>query len=136
MTVVPVLIRAAVLREIEAHAREEAPAECCGLLLGTSSAIVESVRTRNAAGDPSRFLLDPADHINGRRHARNRGLDVVGFYHSHPRSQASPSVTDREEASYPDHLYVIVGLASDPPELRLFRFDGADFVEQAFAAVD
>jgi len=118
------------------HAREEAPVECCGLLLGTSSEIVGSVRTRNAASDPSRFLIDPADHINGRRDARNRGLNVVGFYHSHPRSAADPSVTDRAEASYRDHLYLIVGLAPDPPELRLFRFNGADFVELAFAVAD
>lgn len=130
------MIRPAVLEEITAHAREEAPVECCGLLLGTSSAIVESVRMRNAASDPSRFLIDPADHINGRRDARNRGLNVVGFYHSHPRSAAGPSVTDRAEASYTDHLYLIVGLASDPPEVRLFRFDGTEFAEQAFAAVD
>jgi proteasome lid subunit RPN8/RPN11 len=131
-----VTIRHAVLEEVATHAREEAPVECCGLLLGTASAIVESVRTRNAASDRSRFLIDPADHINGRRNARNRGLNVVGFYHSHPRSAAGPSATDRAEAGYPGHLYLIVGLAPDPPEIRLFRFGGADFVELAFAAVE
>jgi len=130
------MIRHSVIEEIATHASAESPAECCGLLLGSSSAIVEAVRTKNAASDPSRFLIDPADHINGRRDARNRGLTVVGFYHSHPRSAAVPSVTDRAEASYPDHLYLIVGLAADPPDVRLFRFDGTDFVELAFAAVD
>ena len=129
-------IRHAVLGEIAAHAREEAPAECCGLLLGTSSAVVGSVRAKNAAGDPSRFLIDPADHIIGLRDARNRGLNVVGFYHSHPRSAADPSVADRAEANYPGHLYLIAGLATDPPEVRLFRFDGTDFVELAFAEIE
>jgi proteasome lid subunit RPN8/RPN11 len=127
-------IRSAVLEEIARHARAALPLECCGLLLGASAAVVESVRTRNAATDPNRFVIHPTDHINGRRDARTRGLDVVGFYHSHPRSAADPSVTDRAEASYPDHLYLIVGIASDPPEWRLFRFSGIDFVALSFVA--
>ena len=135
MTAAAVTIRAVVLEGIVTHARERAPGECCGLLLGTSSAVVESVRTRNVASDPSRFLIDPVDHINGRRDARTRGLDVVGFYHSHPRSAASPSATDRAEASYAGHLYLITGLATDPPDVRVFRFDGTEFVEQTFARV-
>lgn len=133
---VAVMIRHAVIEAIAAHARAEAPVECCGLLLGTSSAIVEAVRTRNAASDPSRFLIEPTDHIHGRRDARQRGLTVVGFYHSHPRSSGVSSVTDRAEATYPDHLYLIVGLGTDPPDVRLFRFDGTDFVELAFAVAD
>jgi proteasome lid subunit RPN8/RPN11 len=51
---------------------------------------------------------------------------VAGFYHSHPRSAPSPSATDRAEASYPDHLYLIVSLAQDPPEVGLFSLVGAD----------
>ncbi|PYQ93182.1 MAG: hypothetical protein DMF96_30735 [Acidobacteria bacterium] len=97
------------LQSIVAHAREAVPAECCGLLLGRDTAILEALRTRNIADEPaSRFLIDPQDHFNGRRDARRRGLDVVGFYHSHPRSPATPSETDRAEASYADHLYLFV----------------------------
>src|SRR4051812_32287507 len=83
---------------IVAHAREAAPAECCGLLLGSPASIVEAARTRNIATDStSRFLIDPKDHIDGRREARRRSLEVVGFYHSHPRSPAVPSARDRAE---------------------------------------
>ena len=110
------------LRKIVAHAREAAPAECCGLLVGRSDEIVDAIPTRNVAGDESRFLIDPKDHIDGRREARRRGLEVVGFYHSHPRSPAEPSATDVAEASYPDHVYLIVSLASEPPDVALFRF--------------
>src|SRR2546428_1991157 len=106
-------IRNAAFDAIVAHAREAAPAECCGLLLGRGDEIVEAVRTRNIAEQPTRFLIDPKDHIDGRRDARRRGIDVVGFYHSHPHSPAEPSDTDRAEASYADHLYLIVSLASD-----------------------
>ena len=107
---------------IVAHAREAAPAECCGLLLGSPASIVEAARTRNIAEDPdSRFLIDPKDHIDGRKEARRRSLEVVGFYHSHPRSPAEPSARDREEAGYPDDLYLIVSLFAKPPEIRVFR---------------
>ena len=108
---------------VVAHAREAAPNECCGLLLGRGEEIVEAVRTRNISDDPAtRFLVDPTDHFAGIRSARERGLDVVGFYHSHPRSPAEPSATDLAEFSYPDHLYAIVSLQAERAEVRLFRF--------------
>jgi proteasome lid subunit RPN8/RPN11 len=115
------------LRKIVEHARDVAPGECCGLLVGHSDEIVDAIRTRNIASDPLRFAIDPKDHIDGRRDARRRGLEVVGFYHSHPRSPAEPSETDLSEASYPDHLYVIVSLARDPATVKLFRFVGGLF---------
>lgn len=129
----------AVLDAVIAHARETAPAECCGLLLGRDGVVVESVRTVNVADErETRFVIDPKGHIDGRREARRRGLEVAGFYHSHPRSAPSPSATDRVEASYPDHLYLIVSLAHEPPEVRLFSLDGADagnFVRLPFVTV-
>ena len=124
------------LDAIVAHAREAAPAECCGLLLGGEAAVVEAVRTRNIAAEPvSRFVVDPKDHIDGRRDARRRGLEVLGFYHSHPRSPASPSETDRAEASYPDHLYLIVSLAGPAPDVAMFRFDRGNFLRVPFVTV-
>jgi len=118
-----------------AHAREDAPNECCGLLLGRESEIVDAVRTRNIAPRPTRFLIDPKDHIDGRREARRRGLDVVGFYHSHPHSSATPSETDLAEAGYPDHVYLIVGLCVEPPEIRLFRLSDGNFLEVPFVTI-
>ncbi len=121
-------IRNAAVDAIVGHARDAAPAECCGLLLGRAEEIVEAVRTRNIAEQQAtRFLIDPRDHIDGRRDARRRGLDVVGFYHSHPRSPAEPSDTDRAEASYADHLYLIVSLASDPPVVSAFALEDGNF---------
>jgi proteasome lid subunit RPN8/RPN11 len=84
------------LRTIVDHAREAAPAECCGLLVGDSGEIVDAIRTRNIAGDRSRFLIDPKDHIDGRRDARRRGLEVVGFYHSHRSELSRSPLFDRE----------------------------------------
>ena len=107
-------------RRIIGHAREAAPAECCGLLVGRGTHVVDALPTRNIANSPTRFLIDPKDHIDGRREARSRGLDVIGFYHSHPHSAAEPSPRDLDEAGYPDHLYLIVGLHSEPPDVRAF----------------
>ena len=121
-------LTAGVVAALVRHAQDAAPDECCGLLLGVGREVVEAVRARNVAGTPAtRFLIDPADHINGRRAARARGLDVVGFYHSHPRSPAEPSETDRAEFSYPDHLYAIVSLQAGRAEVRLFRFGHGGF---------
>jgi proteasome lid subunit RPN8/RPN11 len=129
-------IRARVIADVVCHAREAAPRECCGLLLGDEGGVGEAVQTRNSSPDPARFVIDPVDHITRRREARARGLAVRGFYHSHPRSAAVPSVTDREEAAYPGHLYLIIGLASDPPDLGLYQFDAGNFRRVPFVTVD
>ncbi len=121
------ILRRAVRDAVVAHAREAAPRECCGLLVGSTTVVASAVRAANLAGEPSRFLIDPADHIRARREARSAGLDVIGFYHSHPRSTAEPSPTDRAEASYAGALYLIVGLAGDAEDVRLYRFTGSDF---------
>ena len=126
----------AALEAIVAHARDAAPAECCGLLLGHAAEITEAVRTRNVAiQERSRFVIDPKDHIDGRRDARLRGLEVLGFYHSHPSSPPSPSETDRAEANYPGHLYLIVSLAAAVPDVAMFRLDQGNFHQLSFVTV-
>ncbi|HWF86155.1 MAG TPA: M67 family metallopeptidase [Vicinamibacterales bacterium] len=129
---IAVRIARAALDTIVAHAREARPAECCGLLLGVDGAIVEAVRTPNVSDDPNRFTIEPAAHIAARREARERGLAVLGFYHSHPHSPPAPSVTDLSEASYPDHLYLIVSPAPERAQIRIFRFVDSRFVETPF----
>jgi proteasome lid subunit RPN8/RPN11 len=124
------------LDAIVTHARQTAPDECCGLLLGQGDAIVDAVRAQNLAGEPAvRFLIDPADHFAARRTARERGLEVVGFYHSHPNSPAEPSERDLAEFTYAGHLYLIVSLRADPAEISLFRFDTGSFRRASFVAV-
>jgi len=121
---------------VVAHAREAAPAECCGVLLGTGNMVVAAVRTENIAAEPTRrFEIDPQDHIDARRDARGRGLAVLGFYHSHPHSPAVPSPTDLAEANYPDHLYLIVSLAAATPDVGLFRLEGGNFRATGFVTV-
>jgi proteasome lid subunit RPN8/RPN11 len=117
-----------------AHARDAKPAECCGVLLGTSGEIAEAIPTRNLTDDPNRFLIDPREHIDARREGRRRGLEIVGFYHSHPRSHAVPSAADLAEASYAGHLYAIVSLVAEPAEVRMYRFDDGRFIAVPFVS--
>ena len=113
-----------VIDTVVAHAREAAPDECCGLLIGRGDDIVAARRTPNVSARPAtRFEIDPKGHIEGRRDARARGLDVAGFYHSHPHSPAEPSSADVAEANYPEHIYLIVSLAGDAPDVQAFRLD-------------
>src|SRR5262245_33722360 len=122
----PFRIAQTALAAVYAHARSVQPAECCGLLIGDGSQrIFEAVRAGNLAERPTRFLIDPKDHIAAMRHARGRGLEVLGFYHSHPSSPAWPSPTDVAEAAYPDAVHLIVSLTGNE-EARLFHISGGD----------
>jgi proteasome lid subunit RPN8/RPN11 len=126
----PATITAGAVDTIVRHARTTAPEECCGILLGAADAIDEARPARNVADRPTaRFVVDPRDHFQAIRDARERGVAIVGFYHSHPRSAAVPSETDRAEATSPGHLFLIVGLASADPEIRLYRFTDGNFLE-------
>jgi proteasome lid subunit RPN8/RPN11 len=123
-----------VLAEIAAHARMASPDECCGLLLGTTTEIVDAIRSANLADDPTRrFLIDPRTHFDARRIASARGLAVVGFYHSHPLSEPVPSPSDLAGAAYPDHWYLIVRPFPAGCDARLFRLSGNAFVEDVLA---
>jgi proteasome lid subunit RPN8/RPN11 len=112
-----------------AHARDEAPVECCGLLLGVEGVVEEAVRARNLRRSRTAYLVDPADHFALIRRARKEGRTIVGAYHSHPQSPAVPSPVDLREALCQDFLYVIVSLA-DPrePDVRGYRLARDAFI--------
>jgi [CysO sulfur-carrier protein]-S-L-cysteine hydrolase len=116
-----VRIRSAALDLVIAHARREAPRECCGLLIGREDLVEEAWPAANLREGHVSFLVSPEDHFAAIRHARATGQVVIGAYHSHPRSPAVPSATDIEEANDPELLHVIVSLATDPPDVRAYR---------------
>lgn len=120
-------IAASALADILSHAREEAPRECCGLLVGSIDSVIRSVRAANLDASPTRYSIDPADHFRAIRDARTDGLEVVGAYHSHPASGAIPSATDIAEAtSGANFVYLIVSLVDE--DVRAYRMDAGTAV--------
>jgi proteasome lid subunit RPN8/RPN11 len=109
-----------------AHARETAPAECCGLIGGTAETkAVTLYRLRNVGPNPeSGYEAAPEDLFAAQRQMRERGEELLAIYHSHPRSaDPQPSATDVRLAYYPSAVYLIVGLGAPEPSLRAFRID-------------
>jgi len=116
-------VRAAMLE----HARRSAPDECCGLLIGRGDLITRAVEARNLAADPTRrYVVDSHDHFAATRAARAEALEVVGAYHSHPRSAAIPSPSDAAGA-FTDFIFVIIGLGAEPPEVTAWRWIDGNF---------
>jgi proteasome lid subunit RPN8/RPN11 len=112
--------------QIIEHARDAAPDECCGLIGGTTDGIVETIyRTRNLAANPLvTYEAAPEDLFAAQRQMRERGEELIGIYHSHPRARIpEPSATDVRLAYYPSAVYLIVGLGNDEPCVRAFRID-------------
>jgi proteasome lid subunit RPN8/RPN11 len=127
--VTPVAVRGGVLEAIAAHARREAPRECCGLLVGDADRIDEAVPAANHAADPlRRYQIDPAAFFALAKRVRGTRQSVIGAYHSHPGSAAAPSRTDLAEA-FADFYYVIAGPVADdlPVEIRAYGLIGGNF---------
>jgi proteasome lid subunit RPN8/RPN11 len=115
-----------VYEELLAHAREDAPNECCGLIGGKDGVAVTVYRARNAEASPLRYNLDPQDQFRIMTEMDEKGEELAAIYHSHTASAAYPSQTDINLASYPDPLYLIVTLAEGEKDLRGYRIeDGA-----------
>jgi proteasome lid subunit RPN8/RPN11 len=103
------------LQTIGRHATASYPDECCGVLIGRALAdatVVErvlSVGNERQDSRHNRFLISPETILAAQKEARGLGLDIVGYYHSHPDHPARPSDFDREHA-WPWVSYLIVSL--------------------------
>jgi proteasome lid subunit RPN8/RPN11 len=101
---------------IERHGEDTYPHECCGFLIGRieegEKRIVEVQRAGNEREDSpqNRYLISPLEIHRADRAARARGLDILGFYHSHPDVAARPSDYDRDHATWPGYTFVIVSV--------------------------
>ena len=111
------------LQSIIAHARDEAPRECCGIISGKDGIPVELYRARNIAEGNSFYEIDPAQLIEFEFELLPaNGTEILAIYHSHPISPAYPSPTDVQLAYWTDAVYVICSLSDpDHPVIRGFR---------------
>ena len=109
------------LDDVIAHAREDAPNECCGMIASSDGEAVTVHRARNAAASPFRYEIDGMEQYRIQTAIEDAGHELGAIYHSHTRSAPEPSQTDINLAFYPDALYVIVGLKGPEPDVRAWR---------------
>ena len=114
-------ISRSLLDDIIAHAREDAPNECCGMVASRDGRAVAVHRARNAAASPLRYEFDGMEQYRIYTAIEDAGLEIGAIYHSHTRSEPYPSQTDVNLAFYPDSVYLIVGLVADEPDVRAFH---------------
>jgi proteasome lid subunit RPN8/RPN11 len=119
-----VVVSSEILSEIEAHASDTYPEECCGLLLGKFEkdsklkVADRSKRMENVFLKEERFhryTIDPKEFLTAESEAEKTGLEIVGIYHSHPNAPAKPSEFDTKHA-WPTLSYVVVSVRDSRPE--------------------
>ncbi len=109
--------------EIRRHGEDTYPHECCGILLGSSDGdgrtVQSAIRCGNTRTDSpqNRYNIDPRELVRAQREAHELGLDIVGFYHSHPDHPARWSQTDFEEAHWIGCSYVITSVSNGKAEM-------------------
>jgi [CysO sulfur-carrier protein]-S-L-cysteine hydrolase len=119
-----------IVDQLIAHAREEAPNECCGMIGGSDGSAATVYRSINAEASPLRYSLDANDQFRIMRELEENGEDLLAIYHSHTASGAYPSQTDVNLAAYPDTVYLIVSLQRpDDPDVRGFWIRDGDIEE-------
>jgi proteasome lid subunit RPN8/RPN11 len=127
----------ALLEDLLAHAREDEPNECCGMVGGRDGAAATIYRAANAEASPLRYSIAPDEQFRLMREIEEAGEELVAIYHSHTRSAAYPSQTDVNLAGWPDAVYVIVSL-EDPedPDVRGFWIRDGEISDAEVAIVD
>jgi proteasome lid subunit RPN8/RPN11 len=117
--------------EMIAHAREEDPNECCGVLAGNDARVVRLYRVTNSERSPYRYSMDSQEFFKAYREIEGNGWEMTGFYHSHTHSPAYPSQTDCNLAFWPDSHYLVVSLEDkESPVVRAFIITDGEVEEQ------
>jgi proteasome lid subunit RPN8/RPN11 len=110
--------------EMIAHARAEAPNECCGMVGSSNGHLLAVYRAVNAEASPLRFRIDPDEQLELHNKIEDAGLELGAIYHSHTRTEPRPSQTDINFAKlWPGVLWIIVGLVGDQPDVQTWRID-------------
>jgi len=129
-------LTAAQFRRVVAHCYDGLPDEACGLLAGPvdhegePTGVVNDVYPcANADASAVTFTVDSRDLIAAMRDAESRGLELIGVWHSHTHTDASPSATDVRQAPDPKWIYLLVSLRDGAPVMRCFRIRDGQIAE-------
>jgi len=117
----------AYIDEMIAHARGDAPNECCGIIVGADGRAKKLYRAINAEASPYRYSVESKDLLRIHKEADANEWEFMVIYHSHTHTEPYPSPTDVRLAAWPEAHYVLVSLMdADAPAVRAFRIvDGA-----------
>jgi proteasome lid subunit RPN8/RPN11 len=96
------------------------PEEGCGLLAGVGDSIHEVIPVENIEHSPVRYRMAPQDQLKAFLYIEEKGLELLGIYHSHPQGPVTPSETDIAEAYYPEAIYVIISKMNSEWRMRGF----------------
>ena len=128
-----------VFDSLRTHGEETYPHECCGALLGNSTPegwrVVSAVRAGNTRTDSAhnRYQIAPVEVVGIQRDAMRQGLDIAGFYHSHPDHPAQWSLTDLNEAHWLGCVYVITAVVRGKAAVtNAFLLGGATEEDKGF----
>jgi proteasome lid subunit RPN8/RPN11 len=121
--------------EMVAHAREDAPNECCGIIAGADGVARKLYRAINAEASPYRYSVDTRDLLRIHKDADSHDWEFMVIYHSHTHTEAYPSPTDVRLAGWPDAYYVLVSLMDEErPAVRAFRILDGEISEEDLIA--
>jgi [CysO sulfur-carrier protein]-S-L-cysteine hydrolase len=104
-----------------AHARAEAPNECCGILAGVNDRVIKLYRTTNTSHSPYRYRIDPREMFAIYKEIQENRWKLLGVYHSHTHTEAYPSPLDMNSIVLPGSIYFILSL-SDPDQVVIRGF--------------
>ncbi len=145
------------LDEMIAHATEDLPNECCGIIAGKDSVATQLFRVRNGEpfrlpdgtveyrASPFRYYMHPEDHFRVEREIDDNDWQILVIYHSHVASEAYPSPTDVLQSQwqgtdpptdlYPGAYYVLISLKeADNPVVRAFQIQAGKVAEESLEA--
>lgn len=130
------VIHRSVLQAMIRHAKEAFPLECCGLLAGSLGRIDRVIRCSNELQSDKAFSIPAVELFSAQRSIREKGKELLGIYHSHPRSEAVPSPRDLAEFHYPRVGCWIISLQGGEAVVRCFKLEGNSFQEVSFITSD
>ena len=129
--------------EMTAHALQEDPNECCGILAGPKDAVAKLYPITNTVASPVRYLMHPQEQLNAMLDADRNGWEIIAFYHSHTHSPAYPSPTDVRMAQQSgwlgeDVYYILISLEDKAnPRIRAFHIQpNGEVIERPYTTGD
>lgn len=124
------IIPQSIIDQLIDQARQDAPNESCGYLLGSDGVVTENYWMENIDHSPEHFSFAPRDQFAALRYARQKGLKILANWHSHPASPSRPSQEDLRLANDPTIRYAILSLLDGKPSLNSFKILNGEVVDK------